>query len=251
MDAADTSDSVAGDALAWITTSVLDGHDRGDLSAAATLFLMRRYVTRGGSDLRTAVETGLTRGVEAAADERDPRERCQWLGVFAEASSMSEDDSRPEAVNRSLAPTIDDLEQLIRAAYEPGDGLLDASLQDQLRTAVALLTAFELTGRLPYSMLAEELLQVARRTSWDDARGMLRSGVVENSLAVQVMCRLAVLHRDPSYIDHAVVAESPSYEADASRALETLATTYRDDPAAAAAYGLALLEWFALSTPPN
>lgn len=251
MDAADTADPAADEVLAWITAAVLGGVARGESSPAAVLFLLRRYVALGDLSLRAAVETGLARGVEAVALERDPRERCQWLGLFADASSMAEDDDLAAAVNTCLAGTIDDLERLIRAGYEPGDGLVDASLSDQLRTAVALLTAFELTGRLPYSMLAEELLQVARRTAWDDEQGTFRVDVAGNSLAVQVMCRLAALHRDPSYTEHAVVAASPSYEADTARILDKLAATYRDSPAAAADYGLALLEWFALNAHPN
>jgi len=251
VDAADTADPAADEALAWITGTVLDGVARGESSPAAVLFLLRRYLALGDPNLRAAVETGLARGVEAALPERDPRERCQWLGLFADASSVSEDDNLADAVNTWLADTIDDLEQLIRTNYEPGDGLVDAPLSDQLRTAVALLTAFELTGRLPYSMLAEELLQVARRTAWDDDQGMFRVGAAGNSVAVQVMCRLAALHHDPSYTERAVVATSPAYEADAARILDRLAPTYRDAPAAAADYGLALLEWFALNARPN
>ena len=100
--------------------------------------------------------------------------RCQWLGLFAEAAVVSDDARLPAAVNEWLARVIDDLEQVIRSAYEPGEGLMGASLLDQLRTALALLTAFELTGRLPYSMLADELLQFARRTGWDADRRRLR-----------------------------------------------------------------------------
>ena len=251
MDAADTADPAADEVLAWIARAVLDGVALGKSSPSAVSFLLRRYVALGDVSLLTAVETSLARGIEAAAVERDPRERCRWLGLFADASSMSEDDGLAGAVNGWLAATIDDLEQLIRSNYEPGDGLVDASLPDQLRTAVALLTAFELTGRLPYSMLAEELLQVVRRTAWDDEQGMFRTGVAGNSLAVQVMCRLAVLRRDPSYMERAVVATSPSYEADAARILDRLSAMYRDAPAAAADYGLALLEWFALTARPN
>jgi uncharacterized protein YyaL (SSP411 family) len=251
VDAADTADPAAEVALAWITAAVLGGVARGESSPAAVLFLLRRYIALGDPSLRTAVETGLARGVEAVALERDPRERCQWLGLLADASSMAEDDNLAVAVNTRLADTIDDLEQLIRAGYEPGDGLVDASLSDQLRTAAALLTAFDLTGRLPYSMLAEELLQVARRTAWDNEQGTFRIDVAGNSLAVQVMCRLAALHHDPSYTERAVVAASPSYEADAARILDKLAATYRGSPSAAADYGLALLERFALNAHPN
>ncbi len=251
MDAADTADPAADEALAWITGTVLDGTARGESSPPALLFLLRRYIALGDPSLRAAVETGLASGLEVAPSERDPRERCRWLGLFADALSVSEDDNLAATVNTLLAGTIDDLERLIRTDYEPGDGLADAPLSDQLRTAVALLTAFELTGRLPYSMLAEELLQIARRTAWDDEQGMFRVGVAGNSFAVQVMCRLAALHHDPSYTERAVVATSPSYETDAARILDRLAATYRDAPGAAADYGLALLEWFALNAHTN
>lgn len=252
MDAADSADPAADEALTWITELLLDRVAHGEPSPEATLFLLRRFIAHGDDTLRGGVETALSRGLDASARERDPRVRCQWLGLFADAAPMSEDDGLADAVNRSLSGVIDGLEQLIRVDYEPGDGLLGAPLHDQLRTAAALLTAFELTGRLPYSMLAEELLQVARRTSWDDDRAVFsRGGVAENSLAVQLMCRLEALHRDPSYSERAVVAESSSYAADARRALDRLARSYRDDPSAAVDYGLALLEWFALNARPN
>jgi hypothetical protein len=252
VDAGDSADPAADQALTWITQHLLDRVAHGEPSPEAAIFLLRRFIDRGDEALREAVETSLTRGLDAAARERDPRVRCLWLGLFADAASMSEDDGLADTVNRSLSGTIDALEQLIRTDYEPGDGLLEASLHDQLRTAIALLTAFELTGRLPYSMLAEELLQVAHRTSWEDASAVFGGGgVAENSLAVQLMCRLEALHRDPSYTERAVVAESPSYARDAARTLDRLALLYRGEPSAAADYGLALLEWFALNARPN
>src|SRR5262249_51918639 len=65
---------------------------------------------------------------------------------------------------------IDELERIVGAAYRPGEGLVDipaqrrASAAEHVGAASTLLTAFELTGRLPYSMLAEELMQVALRS---------------------------------------------------------------------------------------
>jgi uncharacterized protein YyaL (SSP411 family) len=220
-------------------------------SPSAITFLLRRYAVSGREDIRNAVEAGLTRGLDAVLDERDPRRRCQWLGVFAEAAAISDDERLTDAVQTALQSTIDDLEQLARAAYEPGEGMLNAALPDQLHSASAFLTAFALTARLPYSMLAEELLQVARRDWWDDDRGAYRADFAVNASAVQVLCRLAALHRDAEYTASAVVAEHPSYAGDAERILEWLQPIARAHSAGAAEYGMALLDWLALSELPN
>ena len=236
-------------ALEWIADALV-GAD-GDASPSAVLFLLRRYTASGRHDLRDAIEAGLTQGLDAMDGERDPRVRCQWLGVFAEAAAISDDERLVGSVQSSLSTTIDDLEQLARAAYEPGEGLLGAPLPDQLRSAAAFLTAFELTGRLPYSMLAEELVQVARRRWWDDVRGAFGETFGINANAAQVLCRLAALHRDPDYAASAVGANHPLYVRDAERILTWLEPLARAHSAEAADYGMALLDWFALSEHPN
>src|SRR6266545_803239 len=112
---------------------------------SAVLFLLRKYrrdalkddrddrdalmddrdALKGGpytapSDIRDAIEAGLTHGLHAVVNSTDPRERCQWLGVFAEAAAISDDDRLVESVQRHLSPTIDGLERLARSEYEPG-----------------------------------------------------------------------------------------------------------------------------------
>jgi hypothetical protein len=162
---------------------------------------------------------------------------------------------------RDLASkAIDELEHMIAAAYRPGDGLahdLDApdrsrgQLADQLRTASALLSAYVLTWRLPYGMLAEELVQFARRTLWDDHRAAFRATAGENAEAfalnceaVRVLCRLAALHHDDDYRHVAVVAVGADYRSDAERILIAQAAAAETcDLADVAAYGLALAEF--------
>ncbi len=76
-----------------------------------------------------------------------------------------------------MQDAIDQLERVVGGSYRPGEGLvrdLDGvrargSVDDHVRGASALLTAFEITGRLPYSMLAEELIAVAGRARPSDA----------------------------------------------------------------------------------
>src|SRR5439155_5910063 len=73
----------------------------------------------------------------------------------------------PEA-REAAADAIDELERVVSKAYRPGEGMahevgvpvfVRGGLGDQVRSASALLTAYLLTGRLPYSMLADELMQ--------------------------------------------------------------------------------------------
>ena len=232
--------------LAWATDTLLEACARGETSVSATAFLLRRYTETAGDDVREAVEAGLARGLEELAVEPDPRERCQWLALLASAAPIAEDERLDDAVQEALARAVDDLERLVRDAYEPGEGLVGASLLDQMRVAAALLAAFELTGRLPYPMLAEELIQSAKRQAWDEEAGTFRADFDVNSIAVQVLCRLALLHRDPDYVANAVVTEDATYGLDAGRALDRLVLACRVHAASAAAFGLAVLDSFAL-----
>ena len=138
---------------------------------------------------------------------------------------------------------IDHLERVIGGSYRPGDGLVRdrdgirvrCSLADHVRGASALLTAFELTGRLPYSMLAEELIAIAGR---DLSPG---AGLVIQCEAARVLCRIASLHDDPGYRGAAVIATGADYRAQASRILAAQSAHARAGSlSVAAAYGLAL-----------
>jgi uncharacterized protein YyaL (SSP411 family) len=123
-------------------------------------------------------------------------------------------------------------------------------LTDHVETASALLTAHAITGRLPYSMLAEELIRIARRAWWDDRGGTWKSEV--GSLkpeefatcceAARVLCRLAMLHEDEEYRAAAVIATDADYLGDAERTLASLASSYREWGMAAAIDAVALDE---------
>ena len=164
---------------------------------------------------------------------------------------------------QELVPdAVDELERIIGAGYRPGAGLAhEASepdgargrLGDHVRAASALLTAYERTGRLPYAMLAEELMQFARRTLWDDKDG----GFYEqpgtdakpfalNCEAARALCRLAALHRTPEYAKAAVLAPDADYDGDAARTLTAIEPSYRNYGANAAIYAVALGEWLGL-----
>jgi len=150
-----------------------------------------------------------------------------------------------------VPPAIDELERFIGGAYRPGEGLkvagaraVQASERDALAMHVvassALLTAFEVTGRLPYSMLAEELMQPVRRVS-------AAEDLVWDCRTVRVLCRLAALHDDAGYRAAAVLAPDADYRADAARILRAHASEALEaEVADAALYGIALRELISL-----
>ena len=164
---------------------------------------------------------------------------------------------------RELVPkAIDELERTIGRTYQPGAGVAHkvsepgcerGRLGDQVRAASALLTAYMGTGRLPYAMLAEELVQYARRTLWDEQGGFFDGPAraskpfVLNCEAARVLCRLATLHDAKEYCELAVIAPGSNYRDDATRTLETLGSSHREHGVNAAMYGIALGEWIEIA----
>jgi uncharacterized protein YyaL (SSP411 family) len=164
----------------------------------------------------------------------------------------------------SIAPhAVDELERVVAASYRPGEGLVEphhaaadgAQLANHIFLASALLTAYEISDRLPYPMLAEELVQAARRRYWRDAAGCFETtGVPRRDLfrlnceASRVLCRLAALHQDPDYRAAAVIRDGAAYADDAARILESHAGNAAELGLDAAVYGLALAERLALDT---
>jgi hypothetical protein len=156
---------------------------------------------------------------------------------------------------------LDELERVVGAAYRPGEGMADLTaglpargrLADQIRSAAALLTAYSLTGRLPYSMLAEELTQFSLRTLWDAGGGgfyedlaRLAKPFAINCEAARVLCRLAALHVDDEYRYVGIVAPDANYAAAAGRILESQAAQLDEPGCDPALFGLALDEWLHL-----
>jgi hypothetical protein len=245
----------------------------GDPDPFVLRLLLTRYRATGDERLFDVLGAALARGIDRCAIERDAGERSAWLVTLAAATAISDDEMLAAAIrtlleslsqmatpssidaslsgaaaisdNERLPSIVDNLERTVARAYEPGDGvLLDASDRfaavDQVEAASALLTAYDITRRLPYSMLAEELMQTVR------AHGAGPPNVREASQAAEVLCRLAALHRDESYRAAAVVAPDADYRADAERMIAGCETDSFDSPRVAAMFGLALARWLDL-----
>ena len=122
-----------------------------------------------------------------------------------------------EPIGRSdpVASIIDELERIVGLIYRPGLAVTGTIARtdsdagdpmDHLGRCVGAAHGLFVQRRLPYSMLAEELMQVARRHWWDGSRGAFAvtgkeplDGFLENCEAARVLCRLAALHADTEY----------------------------------------------------
>jgi hypothetical protein len=255
-------------ALAKLEAGVLDALSRDEpVDACALQFLLRRYQAGGGDERAGAVGRALAFALAADATDTPLHECASRLVLFVEAMTLTDDDRLIPAADALLtrlreawtapsldaataaidaclhaaavpsfqsiaADAIDALEHAVGRAYRPGEGV--GGGVDQVRAAAALLTAYSLCGRLPYSMLAEELIQAIRR---GDAAGFAAS-----CEAARVLCRLAALHDDPAYRAAAVIAPGVDYRHDAHGLLAQHADEAVRRGAAGAIYGVALLE---------
>ena len=253
-----------GTAVENVSRVVLDALARGEAPTADALrLLLRGYAATGRDDLRDALESGLAHGLEIAADSTS-ESAPPWLVLCAEAAEASDDTRLRDAAsqlaskakliwgatrsvglaarsvdaclraNLEVASAVDELERLVAAAYTPGEGIA-GSPDDEMAVASMLLTAFFVTGRLPYAMLAEELVRHACGTFMAAASLPFALGCVTSG----VLSRMAALHRDEDYRAAAVLAPGADYAADAAVILERLAPDAPGHGLAGAAYGLA------------
>ena len=246
----------------------------------ALTFLLGRYASTDREDVGEALGRALAAALEQAPSVSGLAERTAWTLLFAQAARVSDDprvrdaatsgvgqlsvlwssdggsrgvndiSARMRAIEACLvaAPVVEspnllgaavnELERLVAAHYEPGQGM--GALEDQLATASTLLTAHALTGRVPYPMLADELVQVALRTPW-------ASRSFEFNCEASLVCaRLAELHRDAGYRQAAVTSVNGDYGQEAARVLSCQLPRVRDLGTAAAPFGLALAQWLNL-----
>ncbi|HVH29365.1 MAG TPA: hypothetical protein VM818_21580 [Vicinamibacterales bacterium] len=158
----------------------------------------------------------------------------------------------PEA-RAVTAQAVDSIERSVATAYRPGAGVSHevptepgtpferGGLADHVCTASTLVTAYALSGRLPYAMLADELMQSVLRQPVDEG-----ASFISRCDAARVQSRLAALHREPEYRRTAVLPTDTDYAKHAENALRDLARSVQPRPADAAPFGLALAEWLGL-----
>jgi hypothetical protein len=257
---AEGTDAVHGPAALTFLLRRYLASDRGDLGDALGEALAPSFARAGSETRPLECAAWLTLFAEASAISEDDRLpaaaaaliadlRGAWPSTDVIEHAMASIDACLRAADvvdpRELVPAaIDELERFVGHAYQPGDGIahtihshahVRGNLGDHVRSASALLTAFEISGRLPYSMLAEELMQTARR----DLQGA--GDFVARCAGCRVLCRLAALHADEAYRGAAVIAPDVDYRADAERMLVELSSNPLSRESGAGEYGLALL----------
>jgi hypothetical protein len=272
-----------------LTDEALRSLERGDPPRPAIVaFLLRRYLTTNRVDVQDALGPALAQGISLSAAAETFEEQIEWLDLYIGAAALSDDGrvrdtvsalrnsqrqcwGRTERVGATLrsinvclhggaslaaadeasliAEAVDALEGIVSEAYTPGAGLAAAGFRDHIACGAALVSAFHATGRLPYAMLAEELLQFARRTWRDEATGLFREDggddpFTSNCEAVAFLTALARLHDDDGYRQAAVLAPGAEYRGDARRVLSALSGRAADEPLASAArFGSVLCDW--------
>jgi hypothetical protein len=250
--------------------AALRSDDRDEVvDARALQLLLRRYqaAALADADLDVTLGQALAIALDRYAADDTVFGRAAWMELFVEASALSDDNRLLEAIGTlasalrrawdtpplgqrcaaigaslyaaalepfqsTAADAIDQLERVIGRTYEPGEPI--GSSSDQVRAASALLVAYALTGRLPYSMLAEELMQ----HSLIDASIDLATACE----GARVLCRLAALHDDADYRAAAIVTPGADYRRDAARLLDTRADEAVQCGANGAIYAIAQLE---------
>ena len=211
---------------------------------AAWLFLLRDFIATGHPPTGDIVERGLTAALRLASADADPCRRVQWVRLVAEAVLISDDPRLVQVVETSLPAAVDLLDERVRGWFEPGEGLRGQSLEVHLAYANALLDAFDMTGRLPYSTRADELVQLARRHPAVQPGAPEFSDLAAADL-LRALTRVQKLHADPDY-RAAVGREAGGMDTAESARLAEAFDGWRGDTRAAAHVGLALLGRFAL-----
>ena len=252
-------------------------------------FLLRRYLVTAREDVRDGLEAALAAAIAAATPTEQLEDLADWTEVWIDAAAATADTrvgdaaaamiarqrrewgstAETAAVMRSigacvcgralasddeegvLADAIDELERIIGRGYRPGGGMAAGALDDQIASGLALVAAFQATGRLPYAMLAEELLQFARRSRWNTDRGLFNTTSNEHAFTVncdgiRLLRAVGRWHEDPEYLRVAVVAPDAAYATDAGGALAALDPSCDDQELSVAMrYGILLSDWLA------
>ena len=222
-------------------TGVLDGVAAGEREPAWIPMLCEAAAVTDDERVGDAV-AALSRALREAWPYRGPMldamhgiDACLAAAMFLSGGPDGRD---------LVAGAVDELERVVSLVYRPGESLPrslrspdepDGGVEEHVAAAAALLTAHDLTARLPYSMLAEELIQPVRRSTGEP-------GVAARCALARVLGRLARLHDDEEYVRAAIVAPSSDYRAEARIVLDGVAPLAARHSEDAALLGVAMDE---------
>lgn len=214
---------------------------------AGTVLGERRFLDRA-LDLvryiedRLGVPDGGWRAAEADGRARQLADaNALAASAMLRAAGVFEDD-------RLGRRAIDALERVLLSCYTPGGGVrhhavgVRGLLGDQVGMAAACLDAWEATGRMPYRMMAEELMHYAIRTMWDEEGGFGDRAADDSEPAAPVV-KPFLLNCDAAVVLYRLAAATGDrgFAERADTALEAVAPHAAEFGPLAAAYLLARL----------
>jgi hypothetical protein len=294
LDTLDSGADLPVPALQWLLRSYAHAPDAGRFAALGPALAQAVLAPHEGGRFGAVDRLRLIADAAGISDdERLPaaawaaavEARAEWAGRAVGPSLCSVDAclraapvlalQDAEHANAFLAAAIDELERVVAQSYAPGEGLAHdrrqpdgprGAMSDHIGACDALLTAYEVTDRLPYPMLAAELMEFVRQTWRDPVRGVFHNVAppdggksadhsggqtlapdvfTANCNAARLLVRLAALH-DDDYCQRAVIAPGRDYARDAEGLLALLESDCRGHGVDAAPYALALEEWLGL-----
>lgn len=159
-------------------------------------------VARGvlGFSARLALEGGGWAASTWTDDESTAIDRSMFTGANAVMISATLHAAGLMGDSHAGAQAIAALERVLSGTYRPGAGVarelsttedVRGIFEDQVAMAAAALDAAEATGRVPYQMMAEELMLYAVRTMWDDEAG----GFVDRARGAAAADEVGLLRR--------------------------------------------------------
>lgn len=212
---------------------------------AGTVLSEQRFLDRAG-DLARYVDSHLAvpGGGWRASDDGDPARQFSDGNAHAatamlQAAGVFADDGLGQRA-------LDAFERLLLSSYRPGEGVghqaggVRGLLCDQVAMAAASLDAWEATGRMPYRMMAEELMHYAIRTMWDDEGGF-RDRAADEHEPVMPALKPFLLNCDAAVVLQRLAAATnePEFARRAAGTLEAVAPEAAEFGPLAAAYLLA------------
>jgi uncharacterized protein YyaL (SSP411 family) len=193
-------DDSAHTAIDWIIDTLIDPDDGGVrrradaaekllMTNADVLDLLVQAAAVFGASRHVEAARGVARFVASNLTRGDGAYKASAGGAGSDSTALTDANAAMVSSMVQAGAVLDEpalaeaaiaaLERTVLLSYKPGDGVghvaedlaVRGLLTDHIRLAEALLDAHDASARIPYEMLAEELLHHCCRVMWDPSGG--------------------------------------------------------------------------------